>query len=72
MPEASLNDRVIQLEELVSHQDHLLQQLNRVIVQLQAEHNELRSAMQRHVDRLESRIESQTDRMDPNEKPPHY
>ena len=38
MPELpSLQDQVIQLEELVTHQEHLIQQLNEVLLQVRSD-----------------------------------
>ena len=74
LPESPpLSDRVLQLEELVSHQEHLVQQVNEVVVQLRAE-----------VARLDLKLTEQQARLtwlaeDPSgdatlgeEKPPHY
>ena len=68
----SLQDRVLQLELLVSHQEHLLQQLNEVVVQLRADTDDLRIRIRDRLQRLESLIERQAATPDPDERPPHY
>ena len=68
----SLQDRVMQLELLLSHQEHLLQQLNDVVVQLRAEQDNLKAKFRERMQRLESIIERQAAAPDPDEKPPHY
>jgi uncharacterized coiled-coil protein SlyX len=72
MSEKSLDDRVMQLEELVSHQERLLDELNSVVVRLRAEHDAFRLNTKLQVDRLVSRFESQAGDAEPDEKPPHY
>ena len=64
--------RVIQLEELVSHQEHLLQQLNNVVSELRSECDDLKDMLGERCDRLESLIENQSEGDLPDEKPPHY
>jgi uncharacterized coiled-coil protein SlyX len=64
--------RVIQLEELVSHQEHLLQQLNNVVSELRSECDGLKDMLGERCDRLESRIENQSSGDLSDEKPPHY
>ncbi len=64
--------RVIQLEELVSHQEHLLQQLNNVVSELRSECDDLKDMFGERCDRLESLIENQSEGDSPDEKPPHY
>lgn len=68
----SLDERVQQLEELISHQDHRYEQLNAVLVELRADYDRMKSGLQRRVDQLESRIDDRTAAHDPDEKPPHY
>jgi len=67
--------RVIQLEELFSHHQHHVQQLNDVIVALRAEIDALQNKFANQQRRLETLQETQmlgesTDLAD--EKPPHY
>ncbi len=70
--EQHLRDRVRQLEELLSHQQHVIQQLNEVVLQLRDDHDRLTSKLGHRLDRLEVQIEDQASSYDPNEKPPHY
>ena len=73
MPElSSLQDQVIQLEELVTHQEHLIQQLNEVLLQVRADCDRMKTSFQEKIDRLESLVEHQMSDYDPDEKPPHY
>lgn len=68
----SLEVRVRQLEELLSHQDHRYEQLNDVLVALRANHDQLKDALARRIGQLESRLEDRASSLDPDEKPPHY
>lgn len=70
---ADLEKRVIQLEELYSHQQHLVQQLDEELVKLRSviEKLEYRHVVQE--DRLKWLIDNRLTLDDiPNEKPPHY
>lgn len=64
--------RITQLEEVVTHQQKLLHELNEVLITLRCEHERLRDGLQRRLDRLETLLESQSPAPDPLEKPPHY
>ena len=68
----ALRDRVTQLEELSSHQEHLLQQLNDVVVHLRADYDVLLARINSRIDNLEARLENLASHDDPSEKPPHY
>ena len=68
----SLEERVLQLEELVSHQERLVEELNGVLVELRVEHDQLKKTVSSQVQNLEAKLESQANPLDPNEKPPHY
>ena len=73
IPRADLEKRVIQLEELYSHQQHLVQQLEEELVKLRSviEKLEYRHVVQE--DRLKWLIDNRLTLDDiPNEKPPHY
>ena len=73
IPRADLEKRVIQLEELYSHQQHLVQQLDEDLVKLRSviEKLEYRHVVQE--DRLKWLIDNRLTLDDiPNEKPPHY
>ena len=72
IPRADLEKRVIQLEELYSHQQHLVQQLDEELVKLRSviEKLEYRHVVQE--DRLKWLIDNRLTLDDiPNEKPPH-
>lgn len=72
-PRVDLEKRVIQLEELYSHQQHLVQQLDEELVKLRSviEKLEYRHVVQE--DRLKWLIDNRLTLDDiPNEKPPHY
>ena len=71
----ALLQRVVQLEELFSHHQHHVQQLNEVIVQVRDELDALQIKYANQQSRLESLQESQAlaEREDPtDQKPPHY
>ncbi len=71
----ALVNRVVQLEELFSHHQHHVQQLNEVIVQLRGELDSLQIKYANQQSRLESLQESQAlaETVDlADEKPPHY
>ena len=73
IPRADLEKRVIQLEELYSHQQHLVQQLDEELVKLRSviEKLEYRHVVQE--DRLKWLIDNRLTLDDiPNEKPRHY
>lgn len=73
MPDGpSLSDRVLQLEELLSHHEHRLQQLNEVVVDLLADHDSAKAKFQVRLDRLVSLVQTASEPLDPDEKPPHY
>ena len=72
MDPTKLEQRLQKLEEVATHQEHLLQQLNDVVVQLRGEHELLQARFHRQLSRLETLIESQASPLDPNERPPHY
>ena len=70
--EPSLEQRVIQIEELLSHHEHVIQQLNEVVLQLRADHDSLTAKLLQRIDRLEAQLVNLSTPYDPNEKPPHY
>lgn len=67
-----LNDRIMRLEELVSHQQHLLEQLNEVTTSLQTQLYRQQQEHKAELDRLRSQITSDSQGNLPHEKPPHY
>ncbi len=70
---SALSDRVTQLEECFSHQEHLVEQLNKVVIQLRLDLERVETKFdeqQRHIKWLTENqliIDDQ-----PDEKPPHY
>lgn len=74
-PEASLQDlaaRIDNLEMKITYQDHVIEDLNKVIVEQWGKFEQL----QRHVDRLEQRLreaqESGGQPLQDDRPPPHY
>lgn len=73
LQERPLKESVVRLEELFSHHQHVVQQLNDVIVQLRAEVENLKARTARHEARLQQVADKQASLDDqPDEKPPHY
>ena len=70
--ERSPAERILQLEEIVSHQEHLLRQLNDVVLQMRADHDRLQNQFQRQFEHLSQRMETLSQPDLPDEKPPHY
>jgi len=74
MPESShLKDRVTRLEESFSHQEHLIEQLNKVVIQLREDIEKLESkheVQKRHLTQLLENVPVSENPAD--EKPPHY
>lgn len=69
---AALSERLMRLEELFSHHQHLLQQLNEELIKLRIDYDSHKSRFQDRIHDLESRIDESGPQPDPNEKPPHY
>ena len=70
---SDLEKRVNHLEELFSHQEHLVHQLNDILANLQASFRQLEQRCAVQEDRLRWINENQTAGEDlPHEKPPHY
>ena len=71
----ALQQRVVQLEELFSHHQHDVQQLNEVILQLRSELDALQIKYANQQTRLEAIQESQAQAASDDladQKPPHY
>lgn len=68
------NDRQTQLEELLAHQQHLIDELNGVVTEQRLEMD----GMQRRLVALEAKLKVVAERLEssgddlPHEKPPHY
>ncbi|MBC8356102.1 MAG: SlyX family protein [Planctomycetes bacterium] len=68
-----LERRIVQLEELVSHQEHTVQQLNEAVVQLRKELDHVEAKCNEQEGRIRSLSENPMGQRDPlDEKPPHY
>lgn len=69
----SLQRRIVQLEELFSHHEHLVHQLNQAVVQVRKELAVVEAKCKEQEGRIRSLRESQESERDPlDEKPPHY
>jgi len=65
--------RIVQLEELFSHNEHLVHQLNDAVVQLRKELATVEAKCREQEGRIRSISEHQETARDPlEEKPPHY
>jgi len=67
-----LNERMIELETKSSYQEHLIQELNEVIISQQKQLDALEERMQRMSDYLKNNQGSQIARPDEEVPPPHY
>ena len=71
--ELELAARVLRLEERLSHEQHAVEQLNQVIIQLQNDIARLDLELAKHQGRLQEISDKQSDEIDvQDEKPPHY
>ncbi|MCH7688962.1 MAG: SlyX family protein [Planctomycetes bacterium] len=68
----SLNDRLIELESIVMHQQNDLEQMNNVILNQQREIESLNRKIQQFENRLEETREGPENRDPLEERPPHY
>ena len=66
----AMQERLVKLEELFSHQEQLLAELHEELLSLRVEHDALTAKYRDCVERLESLSEGEP--LDPNEQPPHY
>ncbi len=65
--------RIVQLEELFSHHEHLVHQLNDAVVQLRKDLASVESKCREQASQLRSLSDHQETARDPREeKPPHY
>ncbi len=72
MSEPSLEQRLVQLEELFTHQQHLVQQLNDVTIRLRTDLDELNTRMSAHEKQINWLNQNSSIVDDHEEKPPHY
>jgi len=67
-----LNEQIIELETKSSYQEHLIQELNEVVIAQQKQVDALQLSMQRISDYLKNNQGSQLARPDEELPPPHY
>jgi len=67
-----LNERIIELETKSSYQEHLIQELNEVVISQQKQIDALQASVQRMSDYLKNNQGSQLARPDEEVPPPHY
>lgn len=68
-----LQRRIMQLEELFSHQEHLVHQLNEAVIDLRGELARVEAKCNEQEGRIRSLAEHRVTQRDPiDEKPPHY
>jgi len=67
-----LNERIIELETKSSYQEHLIQELNEVVISQQKQMDALEASMQRMSDYLKNNQGSQLARPEEEVPPPHY
>ncbi len=67
-----LNERIIELETKSSYQEHLIQELNEVVISQQKQIDALEASIQRMSDYLKNNQGSQLARPDEEVPPPHY
>lgn len=67
-----LNERMIELETKSSYQEHLIQELNEVIISQQKQLDTLESSIQRVSNYLKNNQDLQLARPDEEVPPPHY
>ena len=74
MPEPTpIQERVTQLEECFSHQEHLVEQLNQVVIQLRADIERMASENEEQKRQVKWLLENHpSTEEEKNEKPPHY
>lgn len=67
-----LNERVIDLETKSSYQEHLIQELNEVVISQQNQIDALEKSLKQLRDYLKNQQGSQLARPDEEVPPPHY
>jgi len=67
-----MEERLIELETKISYQDHLINELNDVVVRQQQQINQLEKQMVRFGDHLKQASGSGLARPDEEVPPPHY
>ena len=64
-------DRVVQLEEIFTHQQQVIDELNQVLIQMREEHDRLCKKVETQQSQIEWLIDNLSEAPS-NEKPPHY
>ena len=67
-----LVQRITKLEEVLSHQEHTIQQFHQVLLQLGSELESIGTRYETKFNKLQEEIDRLAEPGDPNEKPPHY
>jgi len=67
-----LNEQIIELETKSSYQEHLIQELNEVVVEQQKQIDALQASMQRMSDYFKNNQGSQLVHPEEEVPPPHY
>ena len=65
-------NRLIEIEIKLSHQEHLLEELNRTVYRQQTQIAQLEATCEALARQLKEAPDSSTERNSGNEKPPHY
>jgi SlyX protein len=65
-------DRVIDIETKLAHQEHLLSELNEALTDQQAQISRLESLCQSLIDRIKSLTDGTGVDQSSDERPPHY
>lgn len=66
------DERLIDIESKLSHQEHLLTELNAVLTGQQAQITRLEALCETLIERLRSVAENESPTDPTNERPPHY
>ena len=67
-----LEQRIIELEIKVSHQEVLIEELNQVIYEQQKTTDKLEASLTRLTKKLQELLAANEETQLPHEKPPHY
>jgi len=70
MNQDAFEKRIVQLEEMVTHQESYISELNQTILAMQADITKLQAASAKTQERLDSLAQTTDDI--PHEPPPHY
>ncbi|MCA1326165.1 SlyX family protein [Herbaspirillum sp. alder98] len=68
----SSEDRIIEIEMKLSHQEHLVDELNRTVYHQQQKIDELEMLLGALAKRFKELANASDDRAPANERPPHY